>query len=91
MTSGLHWNTVNEILKERLFLLLSGPQFGEFRLVGGKSLSLQIGHRLSVDIDLFSDLPYRTIDFDQIDQFLNRNFPYVSPPTNVPIGFGNPI
>lgn len=88
MTSGLYWNSVNEILRESLFLLLSSPQFGEFRLVGGTSLSLQIGHRLSVDIDLFSDLPYGTIDFDQIYQFLNRNFPYVSPPTKAPIGFG---
>lgn len=88
MSSGLYWNTVNGILKESLFLLLSNPQFAEFRLVGGTSLSLQIGHRLSVDIDLFSDLPYGTIDFEQIDQFLNRNFPYVSSPTKAPIRFG---
>lgn len=31
------------------------PIFDSFRLVGGTSLSLQIGHRLSVDIDLFTD------------------------------------
>lgn len=34
MTSGLYWNTVNEILKESLILLLSSPQFAESRLVG---------------------------------------------------------
>lgn len=88
MTSSLYWNTVNELLRESLFLLLSNAQFDEFRLVGGTSLSLQIGHRLSVDIDLFSDLPYGAIDFEQIDKFLNQNFPYVSPPSHVPIGFG---
>jgi hypothetical protein len=87
MNSSLYWNTVNEILKESLFLLLSNAQFDEFRLVGGTSLSLQIGHRLSVDIDLFSDLPYGAIDFEQIDQFLNRNFPYVSPPIHVSIDY----
>ncbi|WP_428985335.1 nucleotidyl transferase AbiEii/AbiGii toxin family protein [Sphingobacterium oryzagri] len=31
--------------------------FASFRLVGGTALSLQLGHRLSVDIDLFSDAP----------------------------------
>ncbi len=30
-------------------------QFNEFLLVGGTSLALQIGHRNSIDIDLFGD------------------------------------
>ncbi len=40
--------------------------FKDFRLVGGTALSLKIGHRISVDIDLFSDAEYGTIDFDAI-------------------------
>ena len=33
-------------------------ELNSFRLVGGTSLSLQIGHRMSVDIDLFTDAVY---------------------------------
>ncbi|MDQ8051544.1 MAG: nucleotidyl transferase AbiEii/AbiGii toxin family protein [Pedobacter sp.] len=51
--------------------------FDSFRLVGGTSLSLQLGHRMSIDIDLFTDAPYRSIDFDLIDSFLKDNFNYV--------------
>lgn len=35
--------------------------FEPFRLVGGTALSLQMGHRLSVDIDLFTDAEYGTL------------------------------
>ena len=73
----LYWNTVNESLKDVLLLLMESPMFNQFRLVGGTSLSLQLGHRMSVDIDLFTDAPYNSIDFDQIDTFLKDNFPYV--------------
>lgn len=34
-------------------------------------------HRRSVDIDLFTDAPYGSIDFDAIDHFLHAHFPYV--------------
>lgn len=33
-----------------------------FSLVGGTNLALRFGHRLSVDIDLFSHLPFSNID-----------------------------
>ena len=46
--------------------------FEPFRLVGGTSLSLQIGHRMSVDIDLFTDAAYGTIDFEKIETFLTN-------------------
>lgn len=45
-------------------------------MVGGTALSLQLGHRLSVDIDLFSDAPYGSIDFKAIDEFIEKTFPY---------------
>lgn len=34
--------------------------FQQFNLVGGTSLSLQIGHRMSIDLDLFSYQPYES-------------------------------
>ena len=50
--------------------------FESFRLVGGTALSLQLGHRFSVDIDLFSDCLLYTIDFKAIDEFIEKTFPY---------------
>lgn len=73
----LHYNTINDLLKEILLKLMGAKEFDGFRLVGGTSLSLQIGHRISVDIDLFSDLPYGSIDFKSIDSYLDKAFPYV--------------
>jgi len=32
------------------------PEFSKLRLVGGTSLALQIGHRKSVDLDLFGHI-----------------------------------
>ena len=50
-------------------------------------MSLQIGHRESIDIDLFSDINYGEIDFDQIDYYLRQKFNYVST-TSLPPAFG---
>lgn len=62
--------------------------FSEFRLVGGTSLSLQLGHRISVDIDLFTDAEYGSIDFEKIENYLNNNFPFVEYFSDVPVAFG---
>lgn len=48
-----------------------------FRLVGGTGLSLQLGHRMSVDIDFFTDAPYNSVDFGALDNFLLKHFKYV--------------
>ena len=34
------------------------PELQDFSLVGGTALSLLYGHRISVDLDLFSDKPF---------------------------------
>lgn len=36
------------------------PELSAFNLVGGTSLALQIGHRLSVDLDFFGNRPFET-------------------------------
>lgn len=72
----LHYNTVNDLLRSSLVTLMNSEEFSQFRLVGGTALSLQLGHRLSVDIDLFSDVPYGNIDFTAIDKFIENTFPY---------------
>lgn len=88
MSDGLHWNTVKPILKEVLTILMHEKLFDPFRLVGGTSLSLQLGHRMSDDIDLFTDEPYDSLDFIAIDKFLRRTFKYVSDLAPGPVGMG---
>lgn len=68
---------MNELLKNTLQKLMKSDIFNDFRLVGGTSLSLQLGHRMSVDIDLFSDTQYDSIDFAKIELFLSNQFAYV--------------
>ncbi len=67
---------------------MAAAEFDTFRLVGGTALSLQIGHRKSVDIDLFSDADYGTIDFSLIDRYLANQFPYVDHHAGVLPGMG---
>jgi hypothetical protein len=43
----LYWNTVTPLLKQVLEQLMACELFRQFRLVGGTSLSLQLGHRMS--------------------------------------------
>jgi len=50
-----------ELLKE----MMQVPELQDFFLVGGSALALQIGHRISVDIDLFTQE-----DFDTQSLFL---------------------
>lgn len=57
----LHFSTINTPTLELLKRLTLVPEFKNLRLVGGTALALQIGHRTSVDIDLFGKL--------QIDPF----------------------
>lgn len=67
---------------------MEAKEFEKFRLVGGTSLSLQIGHRLSIDIDLFTDEEYGSINFVVIDKYLGENFPYIQTTTTEEIGMG---
>lgn len=73
----LYYNTISSLLKNILETLMSASLLENFRLVGGTSLSLQIGHRMSVDIDLFSDATYGSINFNEIEGYLQYTFPYV--------------
>jgi predicted nucleotidyltransferase component of viral defense system len=84
----LYYNTVNNLLKKSLLQLMAADEFASFRLVGGTALSLQIGHRESIDIDLFSDVDYGEIDFDSIEKYLALNFSYVDHFSNSIPGIG---
>jgi hypothetical protein len=84
----LYYKTVNNLLKEGLLQLMAAKEFENFRLVGGTSLSLQIGHRESIDIDLFSDVEYGKIDFVAIENYLEINFKYIDHLSNIIPGMG---
>ena len=51
----LQINAVPSGTMDILNQVASQPCLENFRLVGGTSLALQIGHRLSYDLDLFSE------------------------------------
>ncbi len=77
MQTKLHKETVSDTLWWTLKQLMEIEELLPFRLVGGTSLSLQLGHRISVDIDLFTDAEYGSINFDQIDSKLQEKFSFV--------------
>lgn len=54
----LHLETVEPHTFSILKQLLAMPELKDFSLVGGTALSLCYGHRVSVDLDLFSNKPF---------------------------------
>jgi hypothetical protein len=56
---NLYKETVTDEMWELLQRLMNDEKLKDFKLVGGTALSLRIGHRKSIDIDLFT-----TKDFD---------------------------
>lgn len=58
--SELYWNTISPEMRDLLRGFGQTPIAREFYLAGGTALALQIGHRVSVDLDFFSatqDIP----------------------------------
>ena len=84
----LHWETVAPILKNVLQDIITESIFQPFRLVGGTSLSLQLGHRMSVDINLFTDNEYGSIDYKDIREFFESRYPYCSSRNLDNVSFG---
>lgn len=54
----LHLKTVESDTFSLLKKLMEIPELQDFHLVGGTALSLLYGHRMSVDLDLFSNKPF---------------------------------
>ena len=86
----LHFHTVSPALHEVLEFLMKKPELERFRLVGGTSLSLQHGHRMSTDIDLFTDADYGSIDFEAIDRMLKKSFAYFHESMVARVSLGRP-
>ncbi len=58
----LHQETVEEGTLDLTRRLMADPQFQTFYLVGGTALALRIGHRKSIDIDIFTDQPFNAAE-----------------------------
>jgi hypothetical protein len=71
----LHKETVRPETLGLLKELMSIKELEKFRLVGGTALSLLLGHRESIDLDLFTDEPF---DRDLIVHTLQDRFPSFS-------------
>lgn len=80
----LQYRTVEPRTLDLLRCLMSLPELKDFYLAGGTALSLYKGHRISVDLDLFSITDFQIED---ILPALERKFPdmqYSNP--NHPVG-----
>jgi hypothetical protein len=66
----LQTQTIQPELLELLKKIMSSTIFNGFNLVGGTSLALQIGHRFSVDIDMFGKGEIDEFEFvDELSNF----------------------
>lgn len=82
----LHQETVAAGTLVLIQQLIQDNRLDQFNLVGGTALALQMGHRISVDIDLFSQKPF---DSEKIKAHLSEKYNAADVRTNVSslIGF----
>lgn len=71
----LHEETVEPATLGLLKELMNFKELEQFRLVGGTALSLLLGHRNSIDLDLFTDKPF---DRELITNKLSDAYPLFS-------------
>lgn len=78
----LHTKAVEPHTLSLLKRLMQIPELGNFNLVGGTALALKCGHRISVDLDLFTT---DKINIELITEVLTREFKtdFVHENTNV--------
>ncbi|HNT73828.1 MAG TPA: nucleotidyl transferase AbiEii/AbiGii toxin family protein [Anaerolineae bacterium] len=51
----VHWETITPSMREVLHFVGSCPSASRCYLAGGTALALRLGHRVSVDLDFFSN------------------------------------
>lgn len=70
----LHTYTVSPEMLSLLSELMKDNEMHNFRLVGGTALSLLIGHRRSIDIDLFTDKDFNVL---RVFEKLHDKYAYI--------------
>ena len=71
----LHLNTIDDTVYNLLLRLTSSGYLNHFALAGGTSLALQIGHRKSIDLDLFA---FGEVNMYEISLLLENEFTTIS-------------
>lgn len=67
----LHKETVTAGTLDLIRRLMDDAHLQQFYLVGGTALALMLGHRISIDIDLFTD---KEFDTAQMVKYLSANY-----------------
>lgn len=65
----LHTNSIYKGTLDLLNKIMAVSELGDFVLVGGTALALQIGHRVSVDLDLFGQ---HSLDSNELAELLSQ-------------------
>jgi hypothetical protein len=69
----LHYKSVEKQTMDLLKELMEDNLLKNFLLVGGTALALKLGHRLSIDIDLFTNQPF---DSSHLAEHLHNKFKF---------------
>ena len=67
----LHKETVEKGTMDLIYKLMADEKLASFNLVGGTALALKIGHRKSIDIDLFTSTDFNS---QEISDHLTANY-----------------
>lgn len=70
----LHKETVERETFELLTKLMHDPALADFNLAGGTALALYMGHRKSIDLDLFSPYPF---DATELNRYLTEKYGFI--------------
>jgi len=80
----LQYSTIEPTTLDLLKRIMAVKELSHFNLVGGTALALRYGHRLSIDLDLFSQNDFIN---EEVIEVLEKNFPDFSyRNSNNPIG-----
>ena len=71
----LYKNTIEDKTFELLERLMRDAKFNGFHLAGGTALALQIGHRKSIDLDLFA---IEGFDYEVLNGYLKANYGFTA-------------
>jgi predicted nucleotidyltransferase component of viral defense system len=86
----LQTRTIEPFTLGLLKSLMAQPLLEPFYLVGGTALALQMGHRFSVDLDLFTHLPYdKEVLFDNLRDEFNMTIEFSN--NVITIGYINEV
>jgi hypothetical protein len=71
----LHKETVEAGTLDLIKLLIADSRLADFFMVGGTALSLQIGHRISIDIDLFTQ---KDFDSEGLKKYMEDTYDIIN-------------